>query len=83
MTTLFGPPWNAPIDENAHRIKTPIGNPCIECGVLIVEGDQGIATPYVHSENVVTVAIYHRRCFLQNVGVPFPDSKSPSGSSDQ
>lgn len=38
----FGTSWGAPVCAREDHIETPVGEACLHCGEVIVEGDQGI-----------------------------------------
>jgi hypothetical protein len=67
---LFGPPWNAPVDQSATRVPTPVGEPCGQCGRPIHEGDQGAVLPAIAADGTTTRLPVHRACLLDAVGVP-------------
>lgn len=61
MSVYFGDPWPSGIceDPESMQIPTPVGKPCIHCGELITEGEQG--TMYSNSP------FAHRECSLRAV----------------
>lgn len=66
----FGPSWGAPICDPGDHVATPIGRPCLRCGKLIVDGDQGLVSPYVRLVDGVTKATIeptHIDCFLESI----------------
>ena len=72
----FGEPWpsaevRAPIcEDDADRIPTPVGEPCLWCMEPIEDGDQGEAMPALR-EDGWTTSYGHREClFRQVVGGP-------------
>jgi len=38
----FGESWEAPVNEGARRVPTPVDESCLLCGVPIAEGDRGV-----------------------------------------
>ena len=69
----FGESWGAPIcDEydGAPWTETPVGEKCIRCTGLIIEGDQGIITPYYGGPDEMNgECSYHLHCFLESLGI--------------
>lgn len=37
----FGQWWDAPAYDDATKVETPVGTPCLMCGEEIAEGDSG------------------------------------------
>jgi hypothetical protein len=77
----WGDPWpseelRAPICmDDAERVPTPVGEPCLWCSELIVEGDRGEVMPYVKLNDdaapSIVDAYMHVECvFRQGVGGP-------------
>lgn len=64
MTAWFGPSWGAPVCDPVSHVDTPVGSPCCECDVAIVDGDSGFRLPYTSTGGLLT---YHRVCFLRTV----------------
>ena len=62
----FGESWGAPVCEEARHLPTPTGQPCVECMVPIIDGDQGVVIPYVHRGGW-EMTNYHLPCFLSTV----------------
>lgn len=67
MNAFFGQPWDAPVCEDAPRAPTPVGHPCLDCGLPIQDGDQGFLIPYVRGPGWVTIEPHHRLCFLLQI----------------
>jgi hypothetical protein len=67
----FGESWGAPVCEEAPHRETPIGKPCLDCGIAITEDDQGMLMPHVFAENQWRLAATHLKCFLRSIGAPF------------
>lgn len=68
---VFGPPWDAPIYDEAVEdgavAETPIGQPCNWCQEPIVEGDSGIMlTAWDVSGKAKRVPL-HKECELRSV----------------
>jgi hypothetical protein len=71
VNSIFGGSWGAPICEGAPPAPTPVGVPCLECGVLIKEGDQGVVRPVLRLGRAATMEPTHKECDLRNaVGPP-------------
>ncbi len=65
--SYFGEPWGEPAARH-HRIPTPVGVPCADCGTPIVEGDQGNRTRFIACPNDCLHPEYaHRECMLLRV----------------
>lgn len=68
-TQYFGPRWDAPQLDDAELIATPVGERCLDCDELIVEGDQGfmrmaiVSGPQV-GKLVGSYVAVHRECEL-------------------
>lgn len=41
-TVFFGPRWDAPLLDDAEKVATPAGKPCMRCAEPIVEGERGL-----------------------------------------
>jgi hypothetical protein len=71
MTVLFGGPWDAPIDDGAQFVETPVGEPCLDCDKPIREGDQGLIMPSMYlakeGQPASRPAAVHRACHLRSV----------------
>lgn len=78
-TRWFGEPWprpnyRAPVcEDDAARVPTPVGEPCMHCGRPIGEDDQGTIIPgYVHADGSDSEYVWkpmpaHRQCSLRSV----------------
>lgn len=66
MTGWFGESWGAPVNEDGNHIDTPVGEHCVECGVVITDGDQGFVIPHLGDEGTST---YHKACFFKTLGI--------------
>jgi hypothetical protein len=74
----FGESWGAPVCEEARRRETPIGEPCFDCGVPIIEDDQGMLIPHIFAEGQWRLTATHRTCFLrQIIGIGLDATESP------
>lgn len=59
----FGAPW-APICDTGTQCPTPIGTPCLYCGIPIAEGDRGLLMPLMYEPQL---APWHCECSLRNI----------------
>lgn len=66
MMQWFGRSWGAPINAECARCATPVGEPCLHCGELIVDGDQGIVIPHC-GNNTITRAPLHCDCHIRMI----------------
>lgn len=71
MTRWYGDPWpaadrRAPVcEDDADRVVTPVGVPCIVCQVKVELGDRGVLIPYWAGPGTEPgECAYHLRCFL-------------------
>lgn len=68
---IFGGLWDASICDNAIEVPTPVGEACLLCEEVIVEGDRGQMMGVVRSgpggEPVGTQEWIHRECALRSV----------------
>lgn len=62
----FGKSWGAPCCEPEDHTDTPVGRHCFRCDELILVGDQGVSTPLVHKDSVITTH-EHLECFLRRI----------------
>jgi hypothetical protein len=71
VNRYFGDPWDAPFVEDALRVPTPVGEPCLTCDEPIAEGDQGMVTSYLYEgfngALAQREAAQHRECMLLGV----------------
>lgn len=71
MNAYFGEPWGPMLEEDADSgvlcVETPVGQPCLDCGKPIVDGDQGLVIPCMHIDGPTTLEPHHRKCFLFGV----------------
>ena len=66
----FGKSWGAPVNEDTPHVPTPTGQPCLDCGDPIEEGDQGFMIPFYRGSGEVTNEAHHRLCFARQVIPP-------------
>lgn len=62
----FGTHWGAPMLEDATKVSTPVGQPCLHCEVPIAEGDDGVLMPVLDTKGARTAPL-HRECDLRMV----------------
>ncbi|HET9144086.1 hypothetical protein [Actinophytocola sp.] len=71
MNRFFGEPWGAPFIADAEQVAAPVGKPCLECGELVAEGDQGLLVPHARAGDdgrpLSTDAPVHRECLVLGV----------------
>ena len=72
MNPYFGEPWDSTFAANSEQVPTPVGETCLECREVIVDGDQGVIVPCVlfpldGSGRSTTSAPAHRECLLLSV----------------
>ncbi len=65
----FGKSWNAPVNNGTQQVGTPVGDDCVRCGMKIIKDDQGVILPSIDGVMNHSVTIFHRRCFLQELGI--------------
>ncbi len=69
----FGPAPFAPVCEDSPHRATPVGEPCLYCGKVIVEGDEGLLIPgeRIADDGTIIYVIYacHIACFRQGLRV--------------
>lgn len=66
----FGETWNAPINETVPFAETPVGEPCMRCGVDIAEGDQGLILPVAGiAQFLLEENPFHKQCFFEETGI--------------
>lgn len=58
----FGPSWGAPVCGDSAHLPTPVGEECLHCCKVFVDGDQGLTVPHVAVEGV-TLRSIHIKCF--------------------
>lgn len=67
----FGESWGAPIcEEEEHHRETPTGQLCMDCAMVIVEGDQGLLIPggkLLDEVIVYTIDPIHIECFRREL----------------
>lgn len=63
----FGKPWDAPVCEDTPHALTPVGRPCLDCGVPIKKGDRGYLIPFARTDGPATIEPHHRVCFHRQV----------------
>lgn len=64
----FGPSWGAPVCDTARHIPTPLGEECLDCKGVFVDGDQGLTIPGVH-DGVADLRSIHIACFWREMGI--------------
>jgi hypothetical protein len=64
----FGPSWGALVCDPANHMATPVGEKCLDCKKVFVDGDQGMTIPHASDEGVDLRSI-HIDCFLREIGV--------------
>lgn len=75
----FGPYWDVPATDQLPQVPTPVGEPCLDCGEFIAEGEQGYTRPCIglapegsDEQYTVTWMAIHRECdLLSTVGHTF------------
>jgi hypothetical protein len=50
MSDWFGPRMGALYERDSDPMPTPVGEPCIHCGEVIIAGDAGFVNPTAHYE---------------------------------
>ena len=74
MSGWFGKSWGAPCCEPEEHFATPVREPCLYCGELILAGDQGLLMPIVNpDERSARVAAAHLDCYLKRILPHGPD----------
>ena len=64
----FGESWGAPINEDVEHAVTPVGKPCLRCGIDIEIHDQGLLVPLVGVTSV-TDEPWHIQCWMDELGI--------------
>lgn len=65
---IFGAVWDAPVCDGKIAEPTPVGEPCIDCGEPIQEGDCGyIMACYMDWDRPPDWRPQHRECSLLHV----------------
>ena len=64
----FGPSWGAPMNKTCQEADVPDW-PCHICGEEFAPRDQGVLTPFVGDPEGRGKAAFHRRCFMENLGL--------------
>ncbi len=68
MTGWFGKSWGAPCCEDDEHFATPVRQPCMHCGEIILMGDQGMLMPVINpDEQSASILASHLDCFLKRV----------------
>jgi hypothetical protein len=76
MSNWWGSPWpssqeRAPVcGDDRERIPTPVGEPCMHCGVEIQVGEQGVSFPgYTDAPDGWQMEMFHthKACMLRTV----------------
>lgn len=71
VNPYFGEPWDAPAVDAAPRVATPVGVPCLWCGVPVERGDRGFMVGCARlgedGEPYGSVEPYHRECQMRSV----------------
>lgn len=49
------------------RTETPVGEPCLYCKELIVEGDVGVTMPFGNNEGEIDIVPQHKECLLRAI----------------
>ncbi len=62
----FGPTWLAQICSECEHVETPVGRPCLCCGIEIKNGDRGLM---IHGPGN-GYEPWHLRCLMDHLGVP-------------
>lgn len=69
----FGPAPFAPVCHDSPHRPTPVGEPCFDCKVPIVDGDEGLLIPggAVGPDGGIVYVIdaWHIACFRRGLGV--------------
>lgn len=60
---------DGPVPPALDRVDTPVGRPCLDCSVPVVEGDAGFVMPYVGGPDDEKTAVYHHVCLARRLGV--------------
>jgi hypothetical protein len=70
-TLFFGRRWDAPIVDDARQVATPVGERCMDCGEVVVEGDRGFIRAALCRDAdrkwVATPRPVHAECDLRGV----------------
>lgn len=64
---IFGALWDAPVCEGETAEPVPIGEPCMDCNEMIVEGDQGYIMACLRASGEVDWLPQHKECSLMSV----------------
>lgn len=64
----FGPGWGASICNETRHLPTPVGEQCLDCHEVFVDGDQGLTIPGM-TDGVVDLRSIHLACFMREVGI--------------
>jgi hypothetical protein len=68
----FGEPWDAPVCDEAARVKVPVDKECDLCMVTFLPTDQGITVPHLSEFKSVGRSRYHLTCWVRCLGLAKP-----------
>ncbi len=63
----FGLSWHAPVNDENRHLPTPIGEPCLYCEKIFVDGDRGLTMPHMSEAGASLVSV-HLNCFRHEIG---------------
>lgn len=65
----FGESWGAPVNEAVH-VRTPVGERCMRCDIVVVDGDQGLVIPFLADPGELWVERpWHLDCWYEEMGI--------------
>lgn len=73
MTLWWGEPWpsdklRAPVcEDDALRVRRPVGHDCDLCGEPIIEGDRGVSMWGLDADGDAVPVNHHIECNMRNV----------------
>lgn len=67
MNGYFGVRWNAPAFQEAPELPCPVGQMCLLCQEVVVEGESGVIMAFVDAQSQLGIAPQHIECFLRSV----------------
>lgn len=68
----FGESWGAPVNKTARHALTPVGQPCMRCGIPIRRDDRGLLVVHC-TETSLTGRVdavrrpWHHHCFVTHM----------------